>query len=444
MKRVVRLLLAFALILSFAQGSAEAAVTRIIVRVSGGVSVLQTICRVLGCTINYGLEDPAGQLFLVTASTSPTGLFFLSTNTFIRTLSLQLGVVSAELDVAGSIQQSAPGTAAGPAALYDTTSVPYYGATVRRGYVAQPASQIVRLAETQAAFKVGGSGIVAVIDTGVDPNHPALRSVLLQGRDFTRNRDGGDETGDVTQSTADVVDGVGPTYVNSSTMAVIDQSTADVVDSDGYSAYGHGTMVAGIVHLVAPEAHILPLKAFRADGTGYTSDAIRAIYWAVKQNAQVLNMSFSFAATSKEFGNAISFANRNDVIAVAAAGNDGQNVAVYPAAYANVMGVASTTNDDTRSSFSNYGQPQVWVAAPGEWIVTTYPWGTYAASSGTSFSAPFVAGAAALLLDVNASAGESAASQAIAHAKFISPDLGNGRLDLYQAVAAWRQAVGVR
>jgi subtilisin family serine protease len=196
---------------------------------------------------------------------------------------------------------------------------------------------------------------------------------------------------------------------------------------------------------VAPKAWILPLKAFGADGSGYTSDVIRAIYFAVNNNAKVLNMSFSFSSSSQELSRAITFANKNYVLCVAATGNDGKNIAVYPAAYSDrVMGVASTTNSDTRSSFSNFGQPQVWVAAPGEGIVTTYPWGTYAATWGTSFSTPFVAGAAALLLDVSQSATESSGSQSIAHAKYISSDLGNGRLDLYQAVAAWRQAMGLK
>ncbi len=297
----------------------------------------------------------------------------------------------------------------------------------------------------QTSFKVGGAGTVGVIDTGVDPTHPALHAVLLPGYDFTRNRDGADEKGDVTQSTAAVVDGVSPAWVNQSTAAVVDQSTAAVVDGSQYAGYGHGTMVAGVIHLVAPEASILPLKAFKADGSGYTSDVIRAVYRGVNSGARVLNMSFSFSSSSTELNSAISYANKNNVICVASAGNNGQQVAVYPAGYASkVMGVASTTNSDTRSTFSNYGTPQVWVAAPGEAIVTTYPWGTYAATWGTSFSAPFVSGAAALLLDVNTSADEAQASQAIGHAKYISSTLGNGRLDLYQAVAAWRAALGLK
>ena len=118
---------------------------------------------------------------------------------------------------------------------------------------------------------------------------------------------------------------------------------------------------------------------------------------------------------------------------------------VYPAGYSGtVMGVASTSNSDTLSTFSNYGQNLVWLGAPGEAIVTLYPYGTYAATWGTSFSAPFVAGAAALLLDVQSICTEPQAAQALSHARYINSDLGNGRLDLYQAVQAWRQATGVQ
>jgi subtilisin family serine protease len=212
----------------------------------------------------------------------------------------------------------------------------------------------------------------------------------------------------------------------------------------GYAAYGHGTMVAGIIHLVAPSSTILPLKAFSSDGTGYTSNILRAIYTAVRANSQVINMSFNLTSYSEEVKQAIQYANRRGIISVAAAGNNGNQELVYPAALTNlVIGVASTSNDDQRSSFSNYGSQLVWVAAPGEGIVTTYPYGTYAASWGTSFSTPFVAGTAALLVQLSSTCDQSDAAQSIAHAVALSPDLGNGRLDTYQAVQAWRAALGI-
>jgi subtilisin family serine protease len=102
------------------------------------------------------------------------------------------------------------------------------------------------------------------------------------------------------------------------------------------------------------------------------------------------------------------------------------------------MGVASTSDYDTRSSFSNYGSQLVWVAAPGEGIITTYPWSSYAAGWGTSFSTPFVSGAAALIVGLNGSANYSQASWAIAHAKTLSNDLHYGRLDLTRAIPAAR------
>jgi len=101
------------------------------------------------------------------------------------------------------------------------------------------------------------------------------------------------------------------------------------------------------------------------------------------------------------------------------------------------MGVASTSNTDARSSFSNYGNAIVWVAAPGEAIVTTYPFSTYSAGWGTSFSAPFVSGGAALLRNLRTDINESLAAAAVAHAVTLAaPGMGNGRLDLLMALTA--------
>jgi subtilisin family serine protease len=102
-----------------------------------------------------------------------------------------------------------------------------------------------------------------------------------------------------------------------------------------------------------------------------------------------------------------------------------------------VVGIASTTDWDARSSFSNYGTADVWIAGPGEKVISTYPGGTYGSESGTSFSAPMVAGTVALMLSAKHPVNQSQAASALAHAIKLTPDLHNGRLDVYQAVSAW-------
>jgi len=406
--------------------------TRFIVRNPSGLTSLQQLCATLGCSVSGGLDGGVGKLFLVTAPA------LVDPNAFIQILRAQPGITNAELDALLKVLQAT--ASAPPSGLSDATPVSYFGVSVMHGYVAQPASTIIRLPDAQSAFSVSGAGIVAVIDTGVDPTHPVLQGVLVPGNDFTRNISGpGSELPDVNQSSIGPFPS--PLMVNQSTAAVLDQLSGTNLSQPQYAAFGHGTMVAGIVHLVAPTAQIMSLKSFGADGSGYLSDVLRAIYFATQNGANVINMSFSVATYSQEMASAIKFASRHQVICVASAGNDGKEETVYPAAIDNVMGVASTTNNDTLSSFSNYGQDLVWVAAPGEGIITTYPFGTYAAGWGTSFSAPMVSGAAALLLGVNSHCNESCAEQSLAHAVPISPDLGNGRLDLYQAVSAWRQSV---
>jgi len=196
--------------------------------------------------------------------------------------------------------------------------------------------------------------------------------------------------------------------------------------------------------LVAPTAHIMPLKAFGPDGTGSLSNILRAIYYASQNNVNIVNMSFDMTSPSQALANAISSAEKNGVLFVASAGNDGEMEMVYPAGLANVMGVASTNYQDQRSTFSNYGDQIVWVAAPGEAVVTTYPFGSYAAGWGTSFSAPMVSGGVDLIESVKPGVSEMQAAYAISQAQFLlAIGMGNGRIDLLRAVAASGQQPGV-
>lgn len=399
---------------------------RIIVRTPLGEAVLRSACTSLSCNVRWGLGDPNAELFLVTvADTRDLG-------SVANSLTTLAGAVNIEADYPAAITQSSRPI---PQSLYQADPVPYFGSTSRYGYVFQPATQIIRLHEAQTNFAVGGTGVVAVIDTGVDPDHPTLSKVLLPGYDFTRNQSSASEKADVDQSTAAVIDGASAVFVNSNTAALLDQSTAAVIDDPGRSGFGHGTMVAGVIHLVAPQARILPLKAFRVDGSGYTSDILRAVYSAVRSDASVINMSFSMPAPSLELQRALSYAASSNVICVASVGNEGSSSRKYPAAFERVIAVASTDNSDGRSAFSNFGSDWVYMAAPGEGIVTTYPYGTFAAAWGTSFSTPFVSAAVVLLLDANPALSTQDALRAIGQAHAVTPELGRGRLDVFQAVS---------
>jgi hypothetical protein len=410
--------------------AARAQQAGLIVRDTLGLTNLSNLCPLLGCQVVENLGDPLGQVFLV----APTLLG--NVDELLEILPLQLGIVSVEVNQLVNLIAAPPLTFI-PNGMADAFPVDYYGTVVWQGYLDQPASSIVRITETQDTFHASGSGVVAIIDTGVDPVHPALAPVLLPGYDFVDNTNGADEKGDLSHSTIAVLDGGGatPEYVSPWAAAVVSPAGAAALNTSQYAAFGHGTMVAGIVHLVAPTAKILPLKAFSADGTGYASDVIRAIYFATAQGSKVVSMSFSFSSSLTAMSDAVTYANNQGVICVAAAGNEGEEIRVYPASYSQVMGVASTSDSDTLSSFSNYGPQVVWVGAPGENIVSTYPFATYASSSGTSFSTPFVSGTVALLTQLDSSVDQTGAARAIGHAHHISgQQLNRGLLDTYQAV----------
>jgi thermitase len=262
------------------------------------------------------------------------------------------------------------------------------------------------------------SGVtIAIIDTGVDLDHPDLQANLLPGYDYW---------------------------------------DYDTVPEDGN---GHGTNVAGIaaaalngIHVagVAPTAKILPVRVLNNNGSGYLSDVAAGITYAADR-AQVLNLSLGGTTNSSTMQNAINYAaNTRGRLVIAAAGNCGDsnfsangctsmNQIVYPAAYSNVMAVASTTSSDTRSSFSNVGS-YVDIAAPGSNIYNTYYGNSYYSESGTSQASPHVAGLAALVWAQNS--GYSAAqvwnritaTAVDLGAVGVDTSFGAGRIDVQQAL----------
>ncbi len=229
-------------------------------------------------------------------------------------------------------------------------------------YLAQSAYQQVNVGTVHTLST--GSGItVAILDTGVNASHTAL-------------------TGHI---------GTGYNAIHASL------PPDDIADGLTNDTLGHGTMIAGLVALLAPNANIMPIRVLDGDGSGTTLSVVAGIHYAVQHGAQVINMSFGGTNPSQALTDALNEAQQAGVVLVAAAGNDGVSAAQYPAAMSNVIAVASVEKDDTKSSYSNFGN-YVAVVAPGTHIRSTFATGGYATSTGTSFSAPFVSIEAILIL----------------------------------------------
>src|SRR5712664_1534558 len=191
MKRIT--IIVAMIVLMFAAAKPAAAQNRYIVRSTGGLSSVLNLCNLLQCQVQGGLDGPVGQNFLVTSTNNLLANLVNGTLTLVESL---LGIVSVEADRMLPIPQASLHSI--PSGLYDTAPVNYYGSVVWHGYAAQPAGQIIRLHDAQNGFRISGTGIVAVIDTGVDVNHPVLQAVLLPGYDFTRNQPGASEWLDVS------------------------------------------------------------------------------------------------------------------------------------------------------------------------------------------------------------------------------------------------------
>ncbi len=265
-------------------------------------------------------------------------------------------------------------------------------------YRAQWAPQALDLARAHTV-SLGANQTVAVLDTGVDATHPALAGSLVPGRDW--------------------IDGdLDPSEVN----------------APGSAAWGHGTHVAGIVKLIAPQAKIMPVRVLDAQGSGDVWTIGQALLWAVDPDgvaatpdgARVVNLSLGTVTPTRMLDVFIELATcsdddddednddygdpgyRNDqdrcnlqggAVVAAAAGNGASATEVhYPAAEAaeGSLAVAASNAASTIASFSNRG-PWIPIAAPGDGITSTIPGGGYAVWSGTSMAAPMIAGTAALL-----------------------------------------------
>ncbi len=168
--------------------------------------------------------------------------------------------------------------------------------------------------------------------------------------------------------------------------------------------YGHGTHAAGIIAAcnsngmvgINPYTDLYIVKAFDKNGNGKLSDIIEGIDWLMRRQVKVINMSFSTSDANDSFQRVMNSAYQKGILLVAAAGNDGKDVN-FPARFSSVVAVSATDNSDNIASFSSYG-PEIAFCAPGVNINSTWLKG-YAVKSGTSFSAPHIAGTASALLN---------------------------------------------
>ncbi len=267
--------------------------------------------------------------------------------------------------------------------------------------------------ESAHEIATGEGTTVAIIDNGVDFDHPYLFPRLLTtGYDF-------------------ISDDNDPSY-----------------EIGEFSS--HGTFVTGLIALMAPDCQILPLRAFDGDGNGNTYAIAEAIYYATGQGVDVINMSFGTVELSSIVVQAANQAILNGVSMVAASGNNSLDIPIYPASLPGVIAVSGIDTKDLIASFSNYGD-YIDVCAPAVDLYSTLTgeddWGTW---SGTSFAAPFVTAACLLVKQLYPDYStfimqehiRQTASTEFLWGTLIPPDpyYGYGRINVYNAVTQTDQA----
>jgi subtilisin family serine protease len=228
--------------------------------------------------------------------------------------------------------------------------------------------QSIRLPQAHTVSRNFGAGVkVAVIDTGIDFNHPLFGGRLAPANEWK-----------------DFIDG--------------DSIPQEVSGS----FYGHGTGIAGLIVQVAPRATILPIRVLGPDGMGDVANIVMAIDWAVQKGADVINLSLGTDQDIASLKQAVTYAAQMGVYVVAAAGNEGSNQLLYPAKY-----MTSSSYNDLMFSVGSYGSalllslfcnsgPELEFVAPGELMLSAYPDMRVARYTGSSFATPIVAGSVAL------------------------------------------------
>ncbi|TYS47807.1 S8 family peptidase [Bacillus infantis] len=251
--------------------------------------------------------------------------------------------------------------------------------------------------------------IIAVVDTGVDMDHPDLRKRLMKGYNVMQN-------------------------------------SSDFDDDNG-----HGTHVAGIIASetnngegiagITWNNRIMPVKAMGSKGYGYTFDIAKGIIWAADHGADVINLSLGNYQPSAFLEEAIRYAYDKGAVLISAAGNDNSEQPSFPAAFPEVLSVSAVSYTGEKAEFSNYGY-YIDVTAPGVYIPSTYFKNQYAALSGTSMASPHVAGLAGLILSVNPDLSNREVMNIIkGTARDIGEEgrdayFGNGLIDINAALAA--------
>ena len=263
----------------------------------------------------------------------------------------------------------------------------------------------------------GSPGIsIAILDTGIDMDHPDLAAKIVSDVNFT------------------------------------DSPTSD------YNGHNHGTHVAGIAAAITGnnigvtglgrDCSLMNVKVLGDSGYGYSSWIASGIIWAADNGADVINLSLGGSSSLETVEDAVDYAWSKGVVVVAAAGNNGSSSPFYPAYYANCIAVGASDTNDSLASFSNHG---IWVdvAAPGSSTYSTLPDSQYGYKSGTSMASPHVAGLSGLVFSVaadvngNGRLNDEVRSIIEATCDDVGIDVAYGRINAYQAVQGFQsQPIG--